>query len=326
MEAPDREAVDSGSGGGAGTAVLEPPGETQDEHREHEEKHSKLPHLWADRPLPVRIFLITIPPALFGSLCGWVLGESKVAYLILTLPVAILLQIVVGLEHRNAREAMFRGFVAGGFFGGFILIVNQILIDTEPKFELKDPKWQLAIITAVFGAILCRIGRGQRIELEKDKPYFDRSRVSRGELVGMAAGLLLLGAMFLPWFATSGSNPHSRINTAHIGPGEMANAWETFKLLDALLVLALIAPFILTWILIRGHALTWRPGELTAIAGITAFILILCNGIILGKPKPGIEISLSIGYFVGLLAAAGLVYAGYLRQSHYTDNKPPGVL
>jgi hypothetical protein len=199
MEASDREAVDSGSGGGAGTAVLEPPEEAQAEDgKQEEEEHSRLPHLWADHPLPVRILLATVPPAIFGSICGWVLGVNKIAYLILTLPVAILLQIAVGLEHRNKREAMLRGFVAGAFFGGFILIVNQILLDKEPKFELKDPKWQLAIITAVFGAILARIGARQRLELEKEGPYLSLARASRAEVIGMASGLLMLGAMFLP--------------------------------------------------------------------------------------------------------------------------------
>ena len=44
------------------------------------------------------------------------------------------------------------------------------------------------------------------------------------------------------------------------------------------------------------------------IVGIVAFMLILCNGIILGKPgDPGIEIGLGIGYFVGLLASLGLL-------------------
>jgi hypothetical protein len=36
------------------------------------------------------------------------------------------------------------------------------------------------------------------------------------------------------------------------------------------------------------------------IVGIVAFMLILCNGIILGRPDPGIEVGLGIGWFVGL--------------------------
>src|SRR5215210_4710200 len=141
MEASNREASGQGAGGGAGTAVLQPPGEPRVERAEQEAEHSKLPHLWASRPWPLRIFLATVPPAVYGSLCGWVLGVSEVAYIILAIPLAILLQVVVGLEHRNRAEAAARGFVAGACFGGFILIVNQLLIDTEPKFHLQDPKW-----------------------------------------------------------------------------------------------------------------------------------------------------------------------------------------
>ena len=55
------------------------------------------------------------------------------------------------------------------------------------------------------------------------------------------------------------------------------------------------------------------------IVGMTAFVLILCNGIILGRPGDSVDIGLGIGYFVGLLAAAGLMAAGYLRQAFYTD-------
>ena len=45
------------------------------------------------------------------------------------------------------------------------------------------------------------------------------------------------------------------------------------------------------------------------VAGITAFVLVLCNGIILGRPKDeatdtAIEISLQIGYFVACSAAS----------------------
>ena len=62
------------------------------------------------------------------------------------------------------------------------------------------------------------------------------------------------------------------------------------------------------------------------IVGITAFVLIICNGIILGRPDPGVEISLSYGYFVALVASLGLAFCGYLRQAIYTEGrKPPGT-
>jgi hypothetical protein len=49
--------------------------------------------------------------------------------------------------------------------------------------------------------------------------------------------------------------------------------------------------------------------------------------VILGKPEPGIEISLSYGWFLALLATVGLMVSGYLRQAVYTQaRKPPGTI
>jgi hypothetical protein len=309
-----------------GTAVKEPTDDSQTDRAEQEAEHSKLPHLWAERPWPVRILLATVPPAAYGALCGWVLGESKIAYIILSIPVAILLQLFVGLEHRKRGEAAARGFVAGACFGGFILIVNQLLIDTEPKFHLQDPKWQLAIVTAVFGAGLAWLGAGLRGQLERPGPYLDPSEVSPAELVGMAASLVLLGSLWLPWYST-GSNPNSVIESSGTGPNSSASAWEVFAVFDWLLLAACTAPFILCWIIMRRHKLSWSPGEVTMIVGMICFVLILCNGVILGKPAPDIDISLSYGWFLGLLASAGLIAGGYMRQALYsTSRKPPGTL
>jgi hypothetical protein len=139
----------------------------------------------------------------------------------------------------------------------------------------------------------------------------------------MGASLVLFGSLFLPWFSTSDDNANARINGER---GEF-NAWETFGVLDWLLVSACAAPFILSWIIMRGHALTWRPGEVTTIVGILYFVLILCNGVILGKPgEPDSEISFEIGYLVGLLGCVGIVAGGLVRQAFYArDRKPPGV-
>jgi hypothetical protein len=156
--------------------------------------------------------------------------------------------------------------------------------------------------------------------------YLDFSKVSPGELLGIGAALVLLGSLWLPWFTTSSDNPNSKLPGGATG-GDSANAWQVFSTLDWLLVAACAAPFILTWIIARGHKLTWKPGEVTMIVGIVSFMLILCNGIILGRPGDSVDISLAIGYFVALLASLGMLAAGYLRQAVYTSaRKPPGVI
>jgi hypothetical protein len=155
--------------------------------------------------------------------------------------------------------------------------------------------------------------------------YLDPSRLSPGEYLGMAAALVLFLSLWLPWFTTSADNPNSRL--AGAGGGDSVNAWQVFGTLDLLLVLACTAPFILSWILSRGHGLTWKPGEVTMIVGITAFVLILCNGIILGRPGDSVDIGLGIGYFVALIASAAMLVAGYLRQAVYGDpRRPPGTI
>jgi hypothetical protein len=88
--------------------------------------------------------------------------------------------------------------------------------------------------------------------------YLDTSRLSPGEFVGMAAGAVLFLSLWLPWFTTDAGNPNSRLGGASGGDG--VNAWHTFSKLDILLALAGTAPFVLSWILARGHRLTWKPG------------------------------------------------------------------
>jgi hypothetical protein len=162
---------------------------------------------------------------------------------------------------------------------------------------------------------------------EQKSAFISLSRLTVGELLGMVGALVLVGSLWLPWFSTSAGNENSVIDSAGIGSGESATAWQTFPTLKWALVAAAAAPFILAWIVARGHGLGWKPGEVTMLVGMVAFVLILCNGIILGKPAPGIEVSLSWGYLVGLVAAAGMTVAGFLRQALHSDaKKPPGVL
>ena len=267
-------------------------------------------------------------PAAFGALCGWILGVNRTAYLALSL-LALIGAYVAGREHSGGWEAALRGAVAGAFFGGALLLVHNAT-GKAPKVKLPDPEILLLAITIGVSALGCAFGGSDRRRLEerKDGPQgFSLKRLHWSEPLGFVAAAILLGALWLPWFSTSASNPNSKIGTAGIGPGQSATGWQTFRILDILLAAACVAPFILAYIVARNAELSWKPGEVTMIVGIASVVLILSNGFILGKPKPGIEISFSYGYPVALIGAAGLFASGFLRQALHTDaKKPPGVM
>jgi hypothetical protein len=305
-------------------SLLEPTGQPPVEREAPQPEGPKLPPLLASRPRAAQVVLAGLVPAGYGALCGWVLGVNEVVYTVMAAPVAILGGLVAGFDHRGSRSGALRGLVGGTLFGGFILIAHE-LTGEEAKAELPEPAIILAAVTGVIGSLLGALGGRWRQEMEERGRLLDLSQVSPGELVGMLSALVLLGSLWLPWFTTSETNPNSTL--AGASGGESVNAWDTFGMLDLWLLSACAAPFILTWIIARGHALTWRTGEVTMIVGIAYFMLILCNGIILGRPGDGVDIGLSYGYLVALLATAGMAAAGYLRQAVYTEaRKPPGVL
>jgi len=142
-------------------------------------------------------------------------------------------------------------------------------------------------------------------------------------LVGAAAALVLFVSLFLPWFSTNDENRNSTVNELR----GLINAFEAYEILPWLLIAASAAPFILGWIIVRGHKLSWPRGELTAIVGIVAFVLIVLNGIVLGKPGDAVEVSLAFGYLVALAGAAGIAASGIFRQTeNEPKRKPPGEL
>jgi hypothetical protein len=147
--------------------------------------------------------------------------------------------------------------------------------------------------------------------------YLDLSRLGLPEYILVIAGPLLFAAMFLPWFQASGNG---RI-AGQAGP---ASAWDAYPaVLSGYLVWLSFGSFILPWIMARGHKLGWREGEMTMVFAITGVVLILCAGIVLGRPgEPDGSVHLQIGYLIGLLATVAITTGGYLRQASLT---PPGA-
>ena len=297
-----------------------------------------MPHLLRSRPVGLQLVLAGVVPALFGALTGWMLGVNELAYVILSV-LGIAGGYAAGLEHDGAREGALRGVVGGALFGGFILLTHKAIGD-EPEAHLPHPEILLVAITTAFGVGLGALGgrRRHRHEVEgpKDKEEGEGVNFKRlhwAEFLGFAGVAVLLGAMFLPWFSTScdsvrpaspdGCNPNSTLNGLR---GDF-NAFETYAIMDILLVAACIAPFILAFLVVRESQLSWRPGEVTMIVGMVAAALIWLNGIILGRPGDSVDIGLEYGYWIGLIGANLILAGGLIRQAlGGRTRKPPGTL
>jgi len=291
------------------------------------------------RPIGVQILLAGLVPAAFGALSGWLLGVNKVAYIVCAVGIAVIGGFIAGFDHDGGREGALRGFVGGALFGGFILILHEAT-GKAAKVKLPHPAIGLLVVTILGGVVLGAMGGSTRHGIEKEGPregpLIDMKLLKWPEYLGFAGSAVLLGSLFLPWFSTScgskplpGAHPNCNVNSKLHGSYGDFNAFQTYKIMDILLVAACIAPFVLAYILARGHKLTWAPGEVTMIVGMVAGALILLNGIILGRPGGSDTVGISIkpGYIVGLIGANMILAGGLIRQARYgRARKPPGVL
>jgi hypothetical protein len=119
----------------------------------------------------------------------------------------------------------------------------------------------------------------------------DLRRLRVGEWVVGAAGVLLLVALFLPWYGEPS-----------------ASGWESFSILDlilALVALAAVAVPVVT-ALHRVPAVPLAYETLTALLGAIAVVFVLIRVLNL----PGEADSREWGLWVGLIATLGIVSGG----------------
>jgi hypothetical protein len=147
----------------------------------------------------------------------------------------------------------------------------------------------------------------------------------------------VVSLLFFPWYTlghTVSRNPssHSYDPSAFIcGTGDFkCTGFETFPILRWLLLLGALSPVILAWIIVRGHTLSWAPGELTMVVGFVMVVLIGYNGLI-DRPGTGpaeVDVSLAFGYWIGLLCAIAIAGTGFLRSQvgQKRERKAPGTV
>jgi hypothetical protein len=152
----------------------------------------------------------------------------------------------------------------------------------------------------------------------------DFKQLDRGEAIAALGGIILLISLFLPWYSLGNAN--AVLNDCH-GPNSTCTGWDSLTILRYALILAALAPAVLAWIIVRGHALSWPRGELTAVVALAALTFIIFRGLIDKPGSPSGEITITYGWFVALLGGL-LILAGSIWRTREsaTKRKPPGIL
>ena len=150
----------------------------------------------------------------------------------------------------------------------------------------------------------------------------DFSRLNNRRVVvgGIASILLIVSILFMSWYSYDLNGIDKSLDDPDAwicGTGETScTGFETFPILRWLLLLAALAPLILGYIIVRGHKLSYPPGEITMLSGFAASVLITYNGLI-DKPGSGpaeIGLSLDVGYWIALACAIAIALVGFTRS------------
>ncbi len=154
----------------------------------------------------------------------------------------------------------------------------------------------------------------------------DASRLTRGEQVAAIAGIALLVIMFLPWFGIGGVAGEALEQAQDLGfapdVSTSANAWQSFDVIDLVLLLTAIAAIgiAVAAMMAQTVALPIAASAITAGLGILSTVLVAYR--LLDPPS---DASRKFGAFLGLIAAAGVAYGGWLAMEEertFTDQAP----
>ena len=148
-------------------------------------------------------------------------------------------------------------------------------------------------------------------------------QLDRGELVAVLGGAVLGLSVFLAWYTLG--NKFTVLGNCR-GPNTSCTAWNSLLVLRFLLLIAAVAPAILAWIILRGHALSWPRGEMTAIIAIFALGFTVFRGLIDKPGTPPGEIGISFGWWIGVVGGVLILVGSVWRtKESMVTRKPPGL-
>jgi len=136
-------------------------------------------------------------------------------------------------------------------------------------------------------------------------------------------GLALFVSLFLPWYGTDA------LDGLDVGVTGDLNAWESFALLDVVLLLVAVVAVGLTLVALAESTpdLPRPPGRITMGVGALALVAILMRLVLPPEVDLGLGIEADlqprIGSFAGLVAAAAIAYGGW-RATEEPEADGPG--
>ena len=131
----------------------------------------------------------------------------------------------------------------------------------------------------------------------------DPSSVGTGEKIAAGSAVVLLVALFLPWYGleVAGTNV------------VQLSAWEGDDIIDILVCLSCVVVLGV----VAGKAAgalpaRSKPADIIVLAGVMALVLVGYRLIKLPSDiTPGADVSHEIGYFIGLIAVIGMCFGGF---------------
>ena len=138
----------------------------------------QTPTLFAQRSPVAQLIGALVVPALFGAICGVVLGSSATAYWALQ-GLGAIGGVIGGMEHPSASEGADRGVLGGLVFGSFLLLAHAI-DGRAAQASIGEWPGLLIVFTSVAGGLLGALGgalRSGRISRAEHAPdAFDKVR------------------------------------------------------------------------------------------------------------------------------------------------------
>ncbi|HEV7399514.1 MAG TPA: hypothetical protein VGN84_04525 [Solirubrobacterales bacterium] len=139
-------------------------------------------------------------------------------------------------------------------------------------------------------------------------------KLSVGEKIAGGSAIALFIFMFLNWFGAEVSGVGGFSGSVS---GEAGNAWDTLDFIPIVLLIAVIAALVMAGLRLADSVYEPPVPMSTAVTvlGVVSVLLILFR--IVDPPTfasfggVSVDATLSIGIFLGLIAAGGIAYGGY---------------